>query len=461
VGGLVMMFALINGSLTSITQRFLNFELGKKNEERLKQIFSASLSIHIILSIVILLAGETVGLWFLNTQLNIAPERMIAANWVYQCSLITFIVNLISLPYNAVIIAREKMDTFAYVSILDTFLKLCIVFPLKWIKFDQLVGYAILMLLVAIIICLIYGRYCGKRYSECSFEFCRDKTLYREITSFAGWTFIGNSSALLMSQGVNILLNVFCGVAVNAARGIAVQAGQAVNSFVTNFMTALNPQITKSYASGNHKYMMTLVQQGSKFSFYLLLLLSLPVIMETETILSLWLKTVPDYTVIFLRLALVYALLQTLSATLTASAAATGKIKKYQIVVGGIQSLNFPISLLFLYLKFEPQAVYLIAIILSCSCLTARLRLLRNLVGLSVAYYVRHVIFNVVTVAVLSSAAPFLLLVNMDGGIIRLFAVGTVSVLSSSLVILFVGCSKNERKTLYSQITSVKNKLKK
>ena len=279
VGGLVSMFALINGSLTSITQRFLNFELGKKNEERLKRIFSASLSIHFILSIFILLLGETVGLWFLNTGLNIAPERMIAANWVYQCSLLTFIVNLISLPYNAAIIAHEKMDIFAYVSILNAFLKLSIVFPLRWISSDKLAGYAMLMLLVSIVIRLIYGRYCRKHYPECSFAFCKDKALYGEITSFAGWTFIGNSSALLMTQGVNILLNIFCGVAVNAARGIAVQVGHAVDSFVTNFMTALKPQIVKSYASGEHEYMMKLVQRGSKFSFYLLLLLSLPIIM--------------------------------------------------------------------------------------------------------------------------------------------------------------------------------------
>jgi O-antigen/teichoic acid export membrane protein len=255
VGGIVAMFSLINGSLTSATQRFLNFELGKKNTAKLKRIFSVSISIHAILALIVLIFGESIGLWFLNTRMNIALERMTAANWVYQCSLITFCVNLISIPYNATIIAHEKMNVFAYISILDALLQLIIVFLLPWILFDKLIIYAILMLFISVIIRIIYGQYCNKQFQECKFVFCKDKSLYKEMTSFAGWTFIGSSSAVLMRQGVNILINIFHGVTVNAARGIATQVEQAVNSFISNFMMAMNPPITKSYASGEHNYM--------------------------------------------------------------------------------------------------------------------------------------------------------------------------------------------------------------
>jgi O-antigen/teichoic acid export membrane protein len=458
VGGIVAMFSLINGSLTSATQRFLNFELGTKNIDRLKQIFSVSISIHAFLAIIVFILGESIGLWFVNTQINIALERMVAANWVYQCSLITFCINLICIPYNAAIIAHEKMNAFAYISIFDVVLKLIIVFLLQWILFDKLTGYAVLMLLSAVTVRVIYGQYCT-RFQECKFVICKDKSLYKEMTNFAGWTFIGNSSSLLMEQGVNILINIFHGVTVNAARGLATQVEHAVNSFISNFMTAMNPQIIKSYASGEHSYMMKLVQKGSKFSFYLLLLLSLPVIIETETVLKLWLTFVPDYTVIFLRLALIYALLQTLSGTLITSVAATGKIKKYQIIVGGIQTLNFPLSFLFLYLKFEPQIIYIIAIISSCFCLAARIWFLRKLIGLSAKYYIRHVVLNVVSVAVLSCIIPYWVSNNMNEGLIRLFFVILISVVCTCFIIYLAGINSDERKYINMQILIYKKKL--
>jgi O-antigen/teichoic acid export membrane protein len=452
VGGVVSMAALINQSMTSATQRFLNFELGKNNADRLRQIFSVSLIIHFALAFIILILGETIGLWFLNTQMNIAADRMVAANWVYQCSLATFIVNLISVPYNATIIANEKMNVFAYISVLNVTLQLVIVFLLKWILFDKLIAYAILMLLVALMVRLIYGWYCSRHFQECSFVICREKSLYKEMIEFAGWTFVGSSSGILMGQGVNILMNIFYGVAVNAARGISMQVQHAITSFISNFNTAINPQITKSYASGEHKYMVFLVQKSSKISFFLLLLLSLPVLLDTQTILSIWLKTVPDYTVIFLRLALLYSLLRSFSSTLITSVSATGKIKKYQLIVGGIQSLNFPIALLFLYYGFEPYVAYIIAIVLEFFCLVSRLCLCRKLIGLSIKYYLTNVVFNALFVAGLSAVIPVLLYNSMDAGIIRLILTISISILSCSFAILYVGCSNNERKWILAKI---------
>jgi O-antigen/teichoic acid export membrane protein len=457
VGGIIGMFGLISGSLASTTQRFLNFESGKKNAAKLKQIFSTAILIYAILAVIALILGESVGLWFLNTQMNIAPERIVAANWVYQCAIITFCVNLISLPYIAAIVAHEKMSVFAYISILEAILKLIIVFLLQWILFDKLISYALLMLFFAIIIRMIFARYCRKHFQECSFIFCKDKALYKEMTSFAGWSFFGNSSGVLMGYGVNILINIFYGLTLNAARGIVDQVQYAIKTLVSNIIGAMSPQITKSYASGEREYMISLLKQGSKFSFYLFLILSLPVMIETKTILALWLKIVPDYTIIFIRLALIYSLLQTLSYTLEPSASATGKIKKYQLIVGGIQSLVFPLSFLFLYLKFEPQITYIITLFLACFSLMASLWLLRGLIGLSVRYYIKQVILNVSMVSILSCILPYWVSNSMNEGVVRLICVTLVSIISSSLIIYVIGLNDKERKFISSLLILRKN----
>jgi O-antigen/teichoic acid export membrane protein len=459
VGGFVSMFALINGGMSSVTQRFLNFEMGKKNAERLNQVFSAAVFIHTILAIIILILGETIGLWFLNTQLNIAEERMIAAQWVFQCSLLTFCLNLICVPYNATIIAHEKMNAFAYISILETLLKLGIVFLLQWILMDKLISYALLMLAIAIIIRIIYGNYCKKHFKEAVFVFCKDKVLYKEMTSFTGWTFIGNSSTVLKGQGVNILINIYYGVTLNAARGIANQVEHAIESFISNFMTAMKPQITKSYASGEHAYMTSLVIHGSKFSFYLLLLLSLPILIETKTILTLWLKIVPDYTVVFLRLSLIYALLHTLSTTLTSGINATGKIKKYQLIVGGINLLNFPLSFLLLFLGVKPQITYIVAILLECINLGYRIRLSRGLFGLDVKFYLRNVVLNVGIVAVVASIFPYLISYNMAEGIMRFLCATSVALICTALSIYYIGLNSRERKYLLEKVSTIRRKI--
>jgi len=457
IGGIVTMFALVGGSITSATQRFLNFEMGKGNQEKLKQIFSVALIIHFMLAATVLLLGETAGLWFLNSKMNISAERMYAANWVYQCSLITFIINLISLPYNATVIAHEKMNVFAIISIIEVVLKLGIVFLLQLFLFDKLIVYAILMLLVAISVRLIYGKYCSRHFKECSFVFCKNKSLYREMTGFAGWTMIGSSSGLLMMQGVNILLNIFFGVAVNAARGIAFQVQRAVVSLINNFTTAMNPQITKLYASGENKSMMSLVVQGSKFSFYLLLILALPVLIETKTILLLWLNKVPEYTVDFVRLALIYSLLHTFSQTLVTSVAATGKVKYYQMVTGGLQSLNFPVSWLLLYLGFQPQITFIASIVFELCCLVSRIWFCHKLVALPVGNYLGQ-ITNCLFVALISSIIPFALCNLINTGISRLIMVVITSLICCSLSILYAGCSKIERKWIVTKVRTAKNR---
>ena len=287
VGGVVAMFSMLSGSLSAAITRFITYELGKGNQENLKKIFSSSVTIQIGLAILIIVVAEAIGVWFLNMKMNIPDVRITAANWVFQFSILTFAVNLISVPYNASIIAHERMSAFAYISILEAIGKLAIVFLIVISPMDKLIFYAILMCAVALIVRLAYGVYCKRHFEECTYHFIFDRDLLKHMFGFAGWNFIGATSAVLRDQGGNVVINLFCGPAANAARGIAFQVNNAISGFVTNFMTALNPQITKSYAAGDRKYMMTLIFQGARLSFYMLLLLSLPVLINTHYILSL------------------------------------------------------------------------------------------------------------------------------------------------------------------------------
>lgn len=458
VGGVVAMFSLLNGSLSAASQRFITFELGKKTERKLTELFSATITIHTIIALIILVLAEIAGVWFLNTKLNIAPERMSAANWVFHCSVLTFVVSVISVPYNASIIAHEHMKAFAYVSIIEVTLKLVIVFLLQLFAFDKLQLYALLILAVSIIIQLIYGIYCRIHFTECRVRFSWDKTLLRKISSFAGWNFIGSSSGVLMTQGVNIVLNLFFGVLVNAAQGIATQVQNAIGGFISNFMTALNPQITKSYASGERDYMMMLLHQGARFSFYLMFFLSLPVLIETETILKIWLKIVPEYAVIFVRLSLILAISQTLSGALITAMLATGDIKRYQMIVGGLQMLNLPFSYIVLRLGMPPHSTIIIALLIAYSCLAARLWLLRWMIGLSAKKYIHNVFGNVMIVALLSLVLPTAVYFSMDNGLIRLFTVCVFSLLSTISVMYFIGLTVQERVFVKRKITEFKLK---
>lgn len=460
VGGFVAMFSLISASLTGATQRFITFELGKKDSNRSQDIFSASLTIHLLLAVVVFILLESVGVWFLNVQMNIAEERLHAANWVFQFSVLTFIVNLISIPYNATIIAHERMRAFAYIGVLEAVLKLAIVFVLFLVTFDKLIMYGFLMLCIAIFIRWIYGYYCEKNIENSKFKFSWNKILYKQIANFAGWTFIGASSNILMTQGANILINIFYGVTLNAARGIAVQVEHAVNQFVTNFMTALNPQITKSYAANNYSYMMNLIFKGARFSYYLMFMISFPVILEARNILVVWLKIVPEYTVIFVQLALVYSVLQTLSNTLITAMLATGKIKRYQIIVGGIQMMNFPITYLVYKLGGSPEWSYIIAIVLTIFCLIFRLYLLKNMICLPVERYIREVLVNVIFVTISAVIIPCLLHRYLEDGLINCCIVVSVSIIVTMLSIYFLGLNSNEKSMLLTRVNSMCSKLK-
>lgn len=460
VGGIVVMFSFLSNTMASASQRFFAFEIGRENYTQLKKTFSMTMTIYGIIAVLILILAETVGLWFLNTQLTIPAERMEAANWVYQFTILSFMMTMITVPYNAAIIAHERMNVYAYVGIAETALKLLIVYLLLLFSYDKLKLYAILMFGVTALVTFIYRRYCKKQFQECTYNYYWDKPLFKELIGYSGWNLIGASSAILSNQGINILLNIFFGPIVNAARGIAFQVSGVVTQFITNFFTAVNPQITKYYAAGEKEKMNILVFQSSKFSFFLLLALSMPILLETRFLLILWLKEIPDYVIIFTRLVIITALINSLSNSLITSALATGKIKQYQLIIGGILLLNLPVSYMFLKLGAPPEVTMFIALGTTIISIFARLWMLRRMIDLSLKEYVKNVLYPVIAVTAISYILPSCIVFNFEGTWWRFLIVGFSDIISSGIVIYLIGLNPNEKKYVKQFIKEKIQKLK-
>jgi len=462
VGGFVAMFSVLSGSLSSSISRFITFELGKGDGQRLKSVFSTGVNIQIGMSVLIILLAEAIGIWFLNTKMNIPSERLEAANWVFQCAIFTFVLGLLSVPYNAAIIAHEKMSAFAYISVIEVILKLIIVYMLIISPFDRLVTYAILLLLVSAIIRFVYGYYCKQHFEECTYHYVYDRSLLKSMTSFAGWNFLGNGAYLLNTQGVNILMNMYFGVAVNAARGVATQVDSALKQFVNNFTTAVNPQITKSYAQGDLTSMHKLVCRSAKFSAFLMIFFAVPIILETNTILTLWLKTVPDYAATFLRWIIISSFVDTVLAnSLVTSMFATGDIKRYQIIVTVIGCLVFPLSWILFNMGYEPQIAYTIYFIIYGILLFVRLYLLRDMVKLPIMMYVREVLYKVIPVMTICFAVPYILTILLQVGYIRLISVCACTGIVTPMTIYYIGLNVNERKFILEKIQYIYKKIRK
>lgn len=461
VGGFVSMFSLISGALSHSASRFLTFELGKKNMDGVKRYFSTSLLIHIALAFTILIVSETIGLWFLNHRMVIPADRLSAANWVFHASVFSFMVNLLSVPYNASIISHEKMNVFAYIGIIDTILHLFIVLFIAYapFAFDHLIVYAILLVLVSCSIQTIYVSYCRRHFEECHIKVTFDVECWKNMWAFTGWNFIGGTALVLKDQGVNVLLNLFFGPIVNTARGLSSTVSNAVCSFSGNFMTALNPQITKSYAAGDNEYMFKLIERGTRFSFYILLIIALPVLFETDFILSLWLKKYPEYTTIFVRLVLIQAMIDLLSNTIVTAQSATGKIRNYQIAVGGMLLMNFPLSYICLKLGGTPEYTLFVAIFVSVCCLLIRLIILRKNIQLSLIWFLKKICYNVFIVTAVSFIIPCTCYFIMSDGWIKFITVTTLCLICSIMSAFFIGCSNSERQFIKERILNIKYKL--
>lgn len=456
VGGLVIMFSVLSGSMSTSISRFFTFELGRGELNRLKTVFSTGVNIQLGMSLLVVIVAELIGVWFLNYKMNIPATRLTAANWVFQCSILTFVLNLLSVPYNAAIIAHEKMSAFAYISIIEVTLRLAIVFLLLVSPFDRLITYSVLSVCLGTLIRFIYGYYSKRHFEECTYHFVYDRAILKSMTSFAGWNFLGNGAYMLNTQGVNILMNMYFGVAVNAARGVATQVDAALKQFVNNFTTAVNPQITKLYAQGDLESMHKLVCRSAKFSAFLMMFFAIPIILETDTILSLWLKTPPDYAAIFLKWIIISSFMDTVLAnSLVTSMFATGNIKRYQIVVTIVGCLVFPLSWIAFQLGFEPYVGYILYFVIYTILLFVRLYLLRDMVKLPFMMYVREVLFKVLPVMAISFAIPAIALFVMEKGVARLVLVLAISIAVSSVVIYLMGLSKLERVYIMKYVEKV------
>lgn len=452
VGGVVAMFSIISGSMSTAASRFITFELGKGSEAQLNKVFSTTVTIQFIISLLVIVLAEPLGLWFIDNKMTIDPSRIPAARIVLHFSIFSFVVNLMSVPQMASITAHERMTSYAYIGILEGVLRFIVAMIISRSGYDRLILYSVLMTGSVLLVRMAYSSYCRKNFPECHYRPVFDRSLFKEMFSFAGWNFIGSMSGVLRDQGGNILVNLFSGPAVNAARGLAVQLNGAIQSFVTNFMTAVNPQITKSYASGDHQYMFSLMRKSSRMSFYLLFILALPVLFNTEYVMSLWLKDVPDHAVLFVQLFLVFTLSESISLPLITAMFATGKVRDYQIVVGGLQLLNLPLSYLFLKLGAIPEVTVIVAIALSQICLFARLHMLKRSIGISPVEFIRRVYLNVLGVASVAIVLPLILTRFDFTGVSGFLIQASVAVVSALLSVAYVGCTASERQEAYGFI---------
>lgn len=455
VGGFVAMFSIISTSLSGAISRFITYELGRGGGDKLKTMFSTSVNIMAGLSLLIVLIAELLGPWFIDTQLDIPAGREIAAQWVFQFSILNFVVGLISVPYNAAIVAHERMSAFAYISIFEALGKLAVALLIPHSPIDKLIFFAGLLCSISLIIRFIYGYYCKRHFAECTYTFTFDKSIFKQMGGFAGWNFFNSTAYIFNNQGVNMLLNMFFGVAVNAARGIAVSVDNIVNQFVGNFMTAINPQITKSYASGDLANMHKLVCRGAKFSYYCMFLLALPIILGAEQILDLWLVDVPKYTVQFVQLILIVSLCDCIGRTGYTACMATGRLKKYSLVITSVAILEFPLVWIAFSLGATPLYAYYIYVFVKIAALIARMYLMEEMVHLKVKMYAAHVFLPIILTTSVGMVVPVTLNLIMEPSLLRLLVVSVVSFLSVGVSALYLGMTEGEREVILNSVRTV------
>ncbi len=453
VGGIVAMFSFISGSISNATSRFITIAIGKKEKNLINTTFGNIKILFYLLSIVVILLGETLGLWFLYYKMQIPIERKNAAFWVYQISILSTVLSLITVPYNAAIIAHEKMSVFAYMSLFEAICKLVACYLLYTVSYDRLIVYAIFLFFVEFANILINVCYCRKHFVEVKTKPCLHRQQMNEILKVSGWALSDNISWIMNTQGLNLLLNTFFGPVVNAARGIALQVQGVMSQFIVNFQTAVNPQITKQYAISNYSRMHSLVCLSSKFSFFLLFFMTLPVFLEAPFILKIWLCKVPNGTVFFLQIILVYALISTLSNPLWIAVLATAKLKRFQTYDNIIRLLVVPVS--YLGCKFIGMPAYWVFLILLLShflSLMVRIYIVLPLIKFSYKSYINRVIIPIFLVTLLAPIIPICFYMSINIGLFRFIILTLVSLFSTGIFIWYLGLNSIERSYILEKI---------
>lgn len=454
IAGIVVMFSFINGAMANGTQRFLNFYLGKNDEERANDSYSASIIIHLSIAIIFFIAAETVGLWFVCNKLNIPFERHKAAFIVYQFSIFTTIFSIMRVPFNALIIAYEKMNFFAMLGIIEALLKLGLVFVLQVFSVDKLILYGFLQSLVSILLFLIFKFYCSANFKVAHFKKIDDRSFVRKQLSFSAWNLFGAVANVSNAQGCNVVLNVHTSVLVNAAMGIANQVSAALCSFLTNMQTAFNPQIVKNYAKENQDEFHKLVFTNSKAAFFLITYIAVPLIINIDFVLSVWLKNIPDYSVHFVILIIIWALIDAWNGPFVAAISATGNIRKYQLIVSCMIFANLPLTILVLALRFPPESILVIRILENFIATLWRIFFVGKRIKLPVRKFFFEVLVRTVFVLIISFTAIYFLGALVLNPITKFFVTGFASVISTSLLIFLAGTNAEERKNIKKFITA-------
>ncbi len=460
VGGVVALFTMLSGSMAASTQRFLTVDLGRGDLSRMNVSFNTAIQIHLIVALLFVAIIEPAGLWFMKHEMQIPPERMHAAVIVFQCSIVSTIVVFLTVPYTAMLIAHERMNVYAGISIIDVLLKLVIAFALMLDSPDKLVLYAVLMAVAPVLSLVIYFLYCRRKFDHARMRRVFDRGLFGEMMRFAGWSLWGNTSVVLATQGLNILLNVFFGPVVNAARGVAVQVQTMLTQFSTNFQTAVNPQITKNCASQEYAKMYALVIRSSKITLYLLLVMAVPLIVEMPFVLDVWLGKYPAYSVPFASLILITSIVDAVSRPVIVAVNAKGEIKRYQIIVGGVLLLTLPVSYVVLKLGGNPTSVFVVNLCVMLAAAGVRLVLARPLIGLPVGEYLREIGMKGILVSVIAFALAFGLRTVLPTGTLWSLTVIAVTVITTATISFFWGLNRLEREFVLSMAQKVFSKLR-
>lgn len=456
IGSIVAMFTIINGTLAVGTSRFLTFELGKGDKERLNKTFNASFTMHVLVAIALFIMMETIGLWFVNNKMSIPHGREFAANVVYQLSILSCMFSLTQVPYGATIIAHEKMDIYAYVGLSEAIVKLALIVLLLYAPFsDKLIAYAIVIALWSIALQIFYRVYCYKRFEETHLKLCKDKDIYKGMLSYSLWDMVGQFCATGNSQGINILINMFFGVAVNAARAVAYQVEGAVNQLASNFTTSVNPQIVKSYARGDMDRFFELIYESGKYSYYLMFLLALPIFLEAEYILNLWLVEVPEYAVLFLRFVICISLYTIFSRSVINGVHATGDVKTLNLTSGVYSAGTFiPMVYVAYKLGLPVWSCFVIQSFNRIICSMLEVRALCKQVKFDVLDYFKKVYLHAISVSAIAAVVPTLVFSMMPSSFLRLTITVVVSVLSTLLCVYTIGISRSMRLKINDMIVS-------
>lgn len=456
VGGVIVFFGFINQTMSTTTSRFITTALGKNDEKLLHTVFCMSINFHAAISLLTLLIGETIGLWFVLNKLTIPIERLDASLVLYHASVLSTCLSILNVPYNASIIAHEDMGAFAYISIFQVLSKLLIVLSLPLFSYDKLVLFSLLTILISVIIQIIYWQYSFRKYKEAHFELLWDKNTWKEMSAFASWNITGDLAFMCNTQGLNILLNMFFGPIINAARGVAVQVESVMLQFIGNFQTAINPQIIKSYAGGNVNQTIDLVIMASKYCFFLMFIIGIPIFFEIDYILCLWLKEVPDYTVLFVKLTIIMVSIDCLSRPLHIAIFATGKVKTYQIIQSSIYLAYLPLSYLLLKLfSINPSLIIGILCLLKFAVLLVRIMTVKSLIKLSVNDYIKRVIIPTLLSIIVSIIMPIIIINSLEPSFYRVLITIFISIISSLMGIYLIGLNSGEKIFIKKQIKKI------